>query len=39
MKVIVNGKDVPYTDATASNPAVLAAVQAAGYPKAGDARS
>ena len=37
VKVVVNGKDVPYTDAKASNPAVLAAVQAAGYPKAGDA--
>jgi len=35
VKVVVNGKDVPYT-AAASNPAVLAAVQAAGYPKAGD---
>jgi MFS family permease len=34
-KVVVNGKDVPYT-AAASNPAVLAAAQAAGYPKAGD---
>ena len=38
VKVVVNGKDVPYTDAAASNPAVLAAVQAAGYPKAGDAQ-
>ena len=37
VKVVVNGKDVPYTAAAASNPAVLAAVQAAGYPKAGDA--
>ncbi|CAN5120476.1 MFS transporter [soil metagenome] len=37
VKVVVNGKDVPYT-AAASNPAVLAAVQAAGYPKAGDAQ-
>jgi sugar phosphate permease len=36
VKVVVNGKDVPYTAAAASNPAVLAAVQAAGYPKAGD---
>src|SRR6187549_2687478 len=35
VKVVVNGKDVPYTAATA-NPQVLAAVQAAGYPKAGD---
>ena len=38
VKVVVNGKDVPYTAAAASNPAVLAAVQAAGYPKAGDAQ-
>lgn len=37
VKVTVNGTDVPYADAKASNPAVLAAVQAAGYPKAGDA--
>ena len=34
--VRVNGKDTPYTDARTSNPQVLAAVQAAGYPKAGD---
>jgi MFS family permease len=38
VKVVVNGKDTPYTDAKTSNPAVLAAVQAAGYPKAGDAQ-
>jgi MFS family permease len=37
VKVTVNGKDVPYTAAAASNPAVLAAVQAAGYPKPGEA--
>src|SRR5215813_4621098 len=37
VKVVVNGKDVPYTDAKTSNPALLAAVQGAGYPKAGDA--
>ena len=37
VKVVVNGKDVPYT-AAAANPQVLAAVQAAGYPKAGDAQ-
>jgi MFS family permease len=37
VKVVVNGKDTPYTDAKTSNPAVLAAVQAAGYPKATDA--
>jgi MFS family permease len=36
VKVVVNGKDLPYTTAAASNPQVLAAVQAAGYPKAGD---
>jgi MFS family permease len=36
VKVVVNGKDVPYTAAAASNPQVLAAVQGAGYPKAGD---
>ncbi|MBR1188657.1 MHS family MFS transporter [Bradyrhizobium sp. AUGA SZCCT0240] len=38
VKLVVNGKDVAYTDAKTSNPAVLAAVQAAGYPKAGDAQ-
>jgi MFS family permease len=37
VKVVVNGKDVPYADAKAGNPAVTAAVAAAGYPKAGDA--
>jgi MFS family permease len=37
VKVVVNGKDVPYTAAAASNPAVLAAVQGAGYPKPADA--
>jgi MFS family permease len=37
VKVVVNGKDVPYTAAAASNPQVLAAVQAAGYPKPGEA--
>jgi MFS family permease len=37
VKVVVNGKDVPYTAAAASNPQVLAAVQAAGYPKPADA--
>jgi MFS family permease len=36
VKVVVNGKDVPYTAPAASNPQVLAAVQAAGYPKPGD---
>ncbi|MBN8993362.1 MAG: MHS family MFS transporter [Rhizobiales bacterium] len=38
VKVVVNGKDVPYTDAKTSNAPLLAAVQAAGYPKAGDAQ-
>lgn len=37
VKVVINGKEVPYTNAKDSNPAILAAVQAAGYPKAGDA--
>jgi hypothetical protein len=37
VKVIINGKEIAYTDAATSNPQVLAAVQAAGYPKAGDA--
>ncbi|MGX9426957.1 MULTISPECIES: MFS transporter [Bradyrhizobium] len=37
VKVVVNGKEVPYADAKTSNPAVLAAIQAAGYPKTGDA--
>jgi hypothetical protein len=36
VKVVVNGKDVPYPDSKAGNPAVAAAVGAAGYPKAGD---
>jgi hypothetical protein len=38
VKVNVNGTPVTYTAPAASNPAVLAAVQAAGYPKAGDAQ-
>jgi MFS family permease len=37
VKISVNGKDVPYTDAKTSNPEVLAAVQEAGYPKPGNA--
>jgi MFS family permease len=37
VKVMINGKDVAYPDAKAGNPAVAAAVAAAGYPKAGDA--
>ncbi|OKO84909.1 major facilitator transporter [Bradyrhizobium sp. NAS80.1] len=37
VKVVVNGKEVPYANAKDGNPAVLAAVQEAGYPKAGDA--
>jgi MFS family permease len=37
VKVMVNGKDVAYADAKVGNPAVAAAVAAAGYPKVGDA--
>jgi MFS family permease len=37
VKVMVNDKEVAYANAKDGNPAVLAAVQAAGYPKAGDA--
>src|SRR5450432_4739818 len=37
VKITVNGKEIPYADAKTSNPQVLAAVQAAGYPKVGDA--
>jgi hypothetical protein len=37
VKIIVNDKEVAYADAKTSNPAITAAVQAAGYPKPGDA--
>ncbi|MEW6639354.1 MAG: MFS transporter [Pseudomonadota bacterium] len=37
VKIMVNDKEVPYTDAKTSNGAITAAVLAAGYPKAGDA--
>ncbi|MBR0870103.1 MHS family MFS transporter [Bradyrhizobium tropiciagri] len=37
VKIMVNDKEVPYTDAKTSNPAITAAIQAAGYPKVGDA--
>jgi hypothetical protein len=37
VKVVVNGKDIAYANAKDGNPALLAAVQAAGYPKPGDA--
>ena len=37
MKVMVNGKEIAYADAKAGNPAIAAAVAAAGYPKTGDA--
>ncbi|MEH2511814.1 MFS family permease [Nitrobacteraceae bacterium AZCC 1564] len=37
VKVMVNGKEVPYTDAKTSNPLVAAAIAEAGYPKAGNA--
>ena len=36
VKVTFNGKDVPYTDAKTSNPALTAAIADAGYPKAGN---
>src|SRR6202047_3727248 len=34
VKVMINGKDVAYPDAKTANPAIVAAVLAAGYPKA-----
>jgi MFS family permease len=37
VKITVNDKEIPYTDAKTSNPLITAAVQAAGYPKPGDA--
>lgn len=37
VKVMVSGKEVAYANAKDGNPAILAAVQAAGYPKPGDA--
>jgi hypothetical protein len=37
VKVMVNDKEIVYADAKTSNPAITAAVVAAGYPKAGDA--
>ncbi|WP_371745156.1 MFS transporter [Bradyrhizobium sp. U87765 SZCCT0109] len=37
VKIMVNDKEVPYSDAKTSNPAITAAVLAAGYPKPGDA--
>ncbi len=37
VKVMVNGKEVPYANAKDGNPAITAAVQAAGYPKSADA--
>ncbi|CCD92056.1 putative sugar transporter, MFS family [Bradyrhizobium sp. ORS 375] len=36
VKVTFNGKEVPYTDAKTSNPALTAAIADAGYPKAGN---
>ena len=36
VKVVVNGKETPYTDAKTGNPAITAAITAAGYPKAND---
>jgi len=35
--ISINGKDVPFVNAKDSSPTVLAALQTAGYPKAGDA--
>ncbi|RTL52584.1 MAG: MFS transporter [Bradyrhizobiaceae bacterium] len=35
VKILVNDKEVPYTDAKTSNPLIAAAVAEAGYPKAG----
>jgi MFS family permease len=37
VKVMVNGKEVPYANAKDGNAAITAAVQAAGYPKPADA--
>jgi MFS family permease len=37
VKVTFNGKEVPYTDVKTGNPALTAAIAAAGYPKVGDA--
>src|SRR5260363_60382 len=36
VKVTLNGKEVPYTDAKTSNPALTSAIADAGYPKAGN---
>jgi hypothetical protein len=35
--VVINGKEIPYTDAKTSNPLITAALAEAGYPKAGNA--
>jgi hypothetical protein len=37
VKIVINDKALPYTDAKTANPAIVAAVLAAGYPKKGDA--
>ncbi|CAM5481839.1 Proline porter II OS=Afipia felis OX=1035 GN=proP_2 PE=4 SV=1 [Afipia felis] len=34
--ISINGKEIPYVNAKESNPVILAALHAAGYPKAGD---
>ncbi len=39
MVIKINGTDVPYTTAAASNPSITAALQAAGYPKPGAANT
>src|SRR5213082_2344197 len=36
VKIVVNCKDVAYTNAKTSNPGITTAIAAAGYPKAGD---
>jgi len=37
VKIVIGGKEVPYTDAKTGNPAIAAAITEAGYPKATDA--
>jgi MFS family permease len=37
VRVVINGKEIPYTDAKTSNPLITAALAEAGYPKAGNA--
>jgi hypothetical protein len=37
VKIVINGREIPYADAATSNPPTLAALQEAGYPKDSDA--